>query len=321
MSPCAGLKWPMLLAAFFGIVWFGSYGFAQEAVRAWPAETTALPDAPAPRIELALAAEEQQPNQTPAQGQNGQASSSSSQPEQQPPASQTQHEKAQQQLKEEERQRVLGIVPSFGTSYRWDAASLSAEQKLQLAFRSAIDPFTFAAAFMVAGLHEGLDEDSGFGWGPEGYFKRSGAAYLDAFNGTMIGNGFMPALLHQDPRYFRMGHGSFHHRLFYAVATSYICRHDKTGKWEPNYSNIGGNIIAGGISNLYYPSQNSGWGQTISNGLIVTTEGTVGGVFQEFWPDVSRKIFHKDPTNGMDAKMAAEDKAKKQRQPLQPAPK
>jgi hypothetical protein len=49
---------------------------------------------------------------------------------------------------------------------------------------------------------------------------------------------------------------------------------------------VGGNMIAGAISNLYYPSQNSGWGETIANGLTVTAEGTIGGEFNEFWPDI-----------------------------------
>lgn len=229
--------------------------------------------------------------------------------------------KAQQQLNEQEHQRVLGIVPAFNTSYRTDAVSLTAKEKISLAFRSAVDPITFATAFVVAGLHEGLDDDPGFGWGPEGYFKRSGAAYLDAFDGTMIGNGFLPALLHQDPRYFRLGHGTTKHRLLYAMATTVICKHDNTGKWEPNYSNMAGNIISGALSNYYYPSQNSGWGETIGNGMVVTAEGTFGGVFQEFWPDISRKLFHKDPTRGLDAQARAadEEKKKKEKQPLAPA--
>lgn len=120
----------------------------------------------------------------------------------------------------------------------------------------------------------------------------------------------MPVIFHQDPRYFRLGHGSFHHRLFYSIASSYICKHDNTGRWEPNYSNVGGNITAGVISNLYYPSSNSNWGQAFSNGFIVTTEGTVGGVFQEFWPDVSRKLFHKDPTHGFDAQASVIDRSR-----------
>jgi hypothetical protein len=297
----------------------------------------ALPDAPVPAVDLTTSsdspsAQQQQQSQpatpAPAQpgtgssssngstssndpGQSSPSSQSSSQP---PPGQQTQHDKAQQQVQEEEHQRILGIAPAFNTSYRKDAVSLTAGQKIDLAFHSSIDPFTFAASFLVAGYHEALDDDPGFGWGAEGYFKRSGAAYLDAFDGDMIGNGFLPALLHQDPRYFRLGHGTKTHRILYALATNVICKHDNTGKWEPNYSNVGGNIIAGAISNLYYPSQNEGLGQTISNGMIVTAEGGLGSLFQEFWPDISRKVLHRDPTHGLDAQAAAQDAQKKQQQ-------
>jgi len=160
----------------------------------------------------------------------------------------TKQQKADEQIKQQEHQRVLGIIPSFNTSYVSDAVSLTPKQKVSLAFRSAVDPYTFAIAFIVAGMGEADGGGPGFGWGPKGYFERSGAAYLDAFDGTMVGNAFLPIILHQDPRYFRLGHGSFHHRLFYAVATSFICKHDNTGKWEPNYSNVAGNIISGEIS-------------------------------------------------------------------------
>ena len=212
-----------------------------------------------------------------------------------------QHEKAEEQLKEQEHQRVLGVLPSFNVSYRSDAVSLTGWQKMRLALRTTVDPVTFATAFLVAGYHEGLNDLSGFPWGPRGYFERAGVAYLDTFNGTMIGNGILPALLHQDPRYFRLGRGSVSHRLLYALATNFICKHDNTGKWEPNYSNVLGNVASGALSNVYYPGNNSGVGLTISNGMIQTAEGGIGSIFQEFWPDISRKLFHKDPTHGRDA--------------------
>lgn len=279
-----------------------SCGFAQEANLRTTIASAEIPEAPQAQFELAeSAAAQNQSAQQPAQD-----SSSNSAPD----ASQSQRDKAEQQLKEQEHQRVLGVLPSFNVSYRTDAVSLTSTQKLQLAFRSAVDPVTFAAAFLVAGYHETMDDDTGFGWGIEGYGKRSGAAYLDAFNGTMIGNGFLPVLLHQDPRYFRLGHGTTTHRLLYSMATSVICKHDNTGKWEPNYSNVAGNIISGAISNYYYPSQNSGVGQTFTNGLTVTAEGTIGAVFQEFWPDISRKFLHRDPTHGLDAQARAADSQK-----------
>jgi hypothetical protein len=295
-----------------------------------------LPAAPTPQLEATLA--DLQANQTPApdKGATDAASasgqspaglstatpgSSSSQPTAGDPvdAQKTKQQKADEQIKQQEHQRVLGIIPSFNTSYVSDAVSLTPKQKLNLAFHSAVDPYTFAIAFIVAGLGEADGGGPGFGWGPKGYFERSGAAYLDAFNGTMVGNAFLPIILHQDPRYFRLGHGPFHHRLFYAVATSFICKHDNTGKWEPNYSNVGGNIISGEISNLYYPdTHKSNVAQTFESGITVTLEGTFGATLQEFWPDISRKLFHKDPTNGLDAKARAADQAAKKAKQAQP---
>lgn len=271
---------------------------AQDSVRLTRGELSqAFPDAPAPQgAGIADSVMEQQ-QETLSQGSS---SSQSAPPEAQ---EKTRRERAEEQIQEQEHQRVLGVIPAFNTSYRSDAVSLTAGQKMGLAFRSAIDPVSFAAAFLVAGYHEANADyggPGGFGWGISGYGKRAGAAYLDAFNGTMIGNGILPSLLHQDPRYFRLGHGTVTHRLLYATATTVICRHDNSHRWEPNYSNIAGNIASGAISNLYYPSSDSGVGETISNGMIVSAEGTLGSIFQEFWPDISRKFFHKDPTRGLD---------------------
>jgi hypothetical protein len=283
-----------------------------------------LPDAPHPQFAKAEPQTQQPsyaqsdsgsqtaPSATPAQSGTAQESSSSQAAPQQPDAEKSQHEKAEEQIKEQEKQRTVGVIPAFNVSYRSDAVSMTAGQKMRLAFRSTVDPMAFATAFVVAGYHEADHDNIGFPWGIKGYGERSGAAYLDAFDGAMIGNGILPSILHQDPRYFRLGHGSTTHRLLYALATNVICKHDNTGKWEPSYSNVGGNIISGAISNLYYPPSDSGVAQTFTNGFIVTAEGGIGSIFQEFWPDISRKLFHKDPTHGLDAQARAADKANKE---------
>ncbi len=264
-----------------------------------------LPDAPNPQFYSSADSRDQ------GAFEPGQESSSFQTVSQQIPKDKTERERAAEQIKEQEHQRVFGIIPAFNTSYRNDAVSLTRKEKMSLAFHSAVDPVTFATAFFVAGINEMNDDDSDFGWGVEGYGKRVGAAYLDTFDGTIIGNGILPSLLHQDPRYFRLGHGSTKRRLLYAAGASFWCRHDNSKRWEPNVSNIGGNIASGAISNLYYPSGDSGVGQTISNGMIVTAEGAIGSVFQEFWPDISRRFFHKDPTRGLDDEARALDKAGK----------
>jgi hypothetical protein len=247
--------------------------------------------------------------------QNGavQSSSSAQNAGQQPNTPETQREKAEEQIKEQEHQRIAGILPSFNVTYHSDAVSLTAAEKFKLDLRAAIDPYTFGIAMITAGLGEAEDSNTGFGWGPAGYTERAAAAYGDNVIGNLLGNAVLPSILHQDPRYFRLGHGSVSHRLLYAFATSFICKHDNTRKWEPNYSNVLGNMIAGEISTLYYPNSKGDGIQAVETGMTVTFEGTFGAELQEFWPDISRKFFHKDPTHGLDAQARAADLAAKQK--------
>lgn len=205
--------------------------------------------------------------------------------------------KAADELRVEEQQRILGVMPNFNTSNIQDAAPLSPEQKLQLAAKEAFDPFTFAVAGLDAGLSQAQNDFPEYHQGALGYAKRFGASYADSFDGTMIGNALFPILLKQDPRYFRKGTGSFGSRLWYSFMSTFKCK-DDDGAWRPNYSNVLGNIAAGGLSNLYYPPSDRGVGLTFERAATVTAEGAIGAVFFEFWPDISRKIFpkHSDVT-------------------------
>jgi hypothetical protein len=263
------------------------------------AENT-IPDAPQPQSGAAPQAQAQKPDAaSPADSasSNVQASSQETQPNPQ----KSKEELAEEQLKQQKKQRVFGFLPSFNTSYNDQAISLTAKQKFKLAFTQATDPVQFAIAAFVSGISQAEGSDSGYGGGIGGYAKRFGADYADSFDGAMIGNAILPSILHQDPRFFRRGYGSTKRRIFYAISTSFMCKHDVTGKWEPNYSNILGNLAAGGISNLYVPKDERGVGNVFEGAALVTVEGGAGAILQEFWPDISRHFFHKDPTNGRDA--------------------
>ena len=72
---------------------------------------------------------------------------------------------------------------------------------------------------------------------------------------------------------------------FAGALSTIICRGDN-GKTQFNYSNVVGNFIAGGISNLYYPHEQRGASLIWSNGLTVTAEGAVGAQLLEFGPDL-----------------------------------
>ena len=194
----------------------------------------------------------------------------------------SQVEVAQEQMKIEEKQRVLGVIPNFYVSYIPNAAPLDARQKFHLALRTLVDPFTVVIVAATAGIEQGQNHFSEYGQGAAGYGKRFGANYADTVSGTMIGAAILPSILHQDPRYFYKGTGSKMSRFGYAIANALICKGDN-GHWQPNYSNVGGALAAGGISNLYYPDQDkTDAGLTFENAGIGIASTAVQNLFQEF---------------------------------------
>jgi hypothetical protein len=218
----------------------------------------------------------------------------------------SQKEIAEEQLREEEKQRI-GILPNFNASYIDNAVPLTTGQKFRLMFSTEKDPATIGFSMFVALISQAQGGHDSYGGGIGGYGKRFGQNYADTFDGAFWGNAVLPSLWHQDPRYFRMGHGSVKGRIFYALSTNVRAKHDGTGKWEPNYSNLVGNVIAGGISNLYLPAGERGVGSTFESAALVTAEGGIGSMLEEFWPDYIHYLQRRKQRK-LAAKMAAEDK-------------
>jgi hypothetical protein len=189
---------------------------------------------------------------------------------------------AQDEIKVEEQQRVFGVLPNFYVSYVANAAPLSTRQKFQLAWKTSIDPVSFAVNGVVAGIEQSQDNFGGYGQGAKGYAERYGAAYGNFVIGTYIGSAILPSILKQDPRYFYKGTGSKHSRILNALAQSVICKGDN-GHWQANYSGLIGGLAASGISNIYYaPRDRDGVGFTFENALIGVGTTAVTNLLQEF---------------------------------------
>jgi len=265
-----------------------------------------LPDSPAPLVASAAGVELQ--NQTaPAQTTPAPPSSSSSQtatPE--TDAQKSARETAAEQLKKQESQRVMGVMATFNTTTNKDALPLSPGQKFQLFFKSSTDPWPFLLAGVVSGIGQADDSYPDWGQGMQGYGKRYGAAYTDAFIGNFFGNAVLPSLLREDPRYFQMGTGNKVKRMLWAASSTFWCKRDK-GTWGPNYANVGGNLIGAAIARAYYPASERTVGDTISDGITVSVEGIVGAEVIEFWPDIARHYKRKHQEK-LERQAAAESK-------------
>jgi hypothetical protein len=256
-----------------------------------------LPDAPQAQIASGADSSQaqqtpaQQPSQSPAQTPAAQGSSGSQAPAQTPgqttDAEKTQHDKAEEQLKAQEHQRVMGVMATFNTTRDQNALPLSSGQKFKLFFKSETDPWPFLLAGAVAGIGMAEDTYPAWGQGAQGYGKRIGAAYSDAFIGNFFGNAVLTSWWHEDPRYFQKGTGKPMKRFLWAASSTVWCKRDNGG-WGPNYANVVGNLIGSAISDTYYPASERTVGNTIENGFTVSAQGIVGAEIIEFWPDIAR---------------------------------
>ncbi len=234
--------------------------------------TAELPDAPSTLLQQAGAAQQAPPaNETPEQRKAREA-------------------EGQAEVKKQEKQRVGGVLPLFNVVISGKTVPLTPAQKFDLSYHTIIDPYTIGLAVVVGGgFGELEDSHQGYHHGPEGLFKRIGASYADNAIGNVIGNAVLPTLLHQDPRYYRKGEGSIVSRVVYSALTTFISYGDN-GKKQFNTSNIVGNVIAGGISNAYYPSDERGLVLTLQNAATVTYEGMLGAQILEFSPDLQNYV-------------------------------
>ena len=187
---------------------------------------------------------------------------------------------ATEQLKAEEHQRVLGFIPNFYVTYEKDPAPLTAKMKFQLALKTSVDPITVAGIFGYSGIRQAANSPKfGQGWGA--YGERLGATAADGFTDSMIGGAILPSLFHQDPRYFYQGTGTTSSRIRHAMFSPFVARGDN-GRWQPNYSSIGGDLASASLSNLYFPQANRGVGLVFGNFAIGTAERIGASLAQEF---------------------------------------
>ena len=217
----------------------------------------------------------------------------------QKPDNRSQADQEKELQKKEQSQRILGVVPYFGVTSRRNAAPLTTGQKFRLFAKSSFDPFEYAASGLQASLGQATNEFPGYGQGAAGYGKRYGASLADQVSSSFFANFVYPTLLKEDPRYFRLGQGSIKRRIAYSLAQEFVTVTDK-GTRRFNFSNVLGAFSSGGLSNVYYPQTDRGFSLTMSRSAISLLYGSAGGLVDEFWPDIKRKLFHhhdpeKDP--------------------------
>jgi hypothetical protein len=200
--------------------------------------------------------------------------------------------------------------------------SLDMSGKFHLFLENSFEPVNFLDAGWDAAIAQISDDDPPFGQGAAGFGKRYGVALLDNLSGDFFNTFFYPAVFQQDPRYYRLGHGSFHVRFFHALRHTFVA-HGDSGHLMPNYSEWFGTASAKALSNLYHPGNERGFGTTAQRAGISISTDMAFDVFREFWPEITHKLhlpFRPRQNEWATNSPAAVDPAKRSPEIAKPAP-
>jgi hypothetical protein len=186
--------------------------------------------------------------------------------------------------------RIFFALPNLLTVEKGNSRQpLTTKQKFKTVAQGCFDPVEVVFIGVQAGIGQADNTDPTYHQGFVGYARRFGTDYADSIIGNFGTGAIFPTLLHQDPRYYQMGSGNFFHRFGYAAGRVIVTRSDRTEKYQFNFSELLGNSMAAGLSNLYHPRPHT----IASTADVLGTQvliDALGYELKEFWPDMRRGL-------------------------------
>lgn len=167
--------------------------------------------------------------------------------------------------------------------------SLEVKDKFILFVRDTFDPISLLAAAFNAGLDHASNRDRTFGQGPEGYGRRFRADFAGQTTWRFFTDFAYPTIFSEDPRYYRLIHGSAKRRFLHAVEHTFVAQRD-SGKHMFNVSQWMGTATAVALNDVYHPGNERGLTPALRVSGYALATGMATDVLREFWPDIARKL-------------------------------
>jgi len=194
--------------------------------------------------------------------------------------------------------RILGLMPNYrSVSAGTIPPPPSFKQSFKIATHQAFDYSTFVFLGMTTATaywqnsHPSLNTWNG---GDAVFWAYLWRGFLDKTDGTYQSAWILPTLLHEDTRYYAMGHGSKWKRLGYAMSRVAVAR-TYEGHATPNLAGLGGKIGAQAVSRTYYPPGSESFGVLATKFSYACARDMGFTVFREFYPDIAIHILHRNP--------------------------
>jgi hypothetical protein len=188
--------------------------------------------------------------------------------------------------------RILGVIPNFrAVSADAKLPPQSVKDKFITASQDSFDYSSILLPAVIAGYSQITNSTPEFHQGAAGYGRYFWHAAVDQTSENYFVEFIVPALTHEDTRYYTLGKGGFIKRTEYSLSRALITRNDK-GKEVFNAGEVIGAGAAAGLSNLYYPSPERTFGNTAGKwGQSIGIDAATF-MFKEFWPDINNRLFH-----------------------------
>lgn len=169
---------------------------------------------------------------------------------------------------------------------------ISAVGRLQWFAKSTVGPETLLGGTISAGFGTWTNQPHEYGTHWDGF----GARYGMRLTGVATSNAMeasLGAIWGEDPRYYRAGaNDHFGTRVGRVVKWTFVAP-DRNGNLRPAYARyiaISGNNF---LSNTWREQSESDTSHALERTALGFLARMAGNTFDEFWPDVKQKVFHR----------------------------
>lgn len=185
--------------------------------------------------------------------------------------------------------RLFWVIPNYrADQYSSVYTPISTTEKFKIAHS---DSFDWPNYFLLAGYAlQAQVAAGGFSrnGGLSGFGRYYSKAVADQLVGAYVTEAILPSLLHEDPRFFRLGQGSILARAFYATSRIFVVKRDD-GSSGFYISEIIGNMGVSAVGAAYYTESRTASASAERYGMSLGND-MISNLLTEFWPDIRRKL-------------------------------
>ena len=177
-----------------------------------------------------------------------------------------------------------------------------------VATHQAFDYSSFIFLGLTTLSAEGLNEHPVLGKGAPGFWGYGWRGFLDKTDGNYLQAWLLPSLLHEDTRYYPMGHGHpIVVRALYVISRQGVAR-TYGGRQTPNLAGLGGKVLTQVISRTYYPTGATSFGVLAEKFGYSAMRDVAFSSIREFYPDIAAHYVkkHRAKVAALAAKDASE---------------